>query len=58
MYPMFVLGANLFNRLKQRMDADVGIITILFTSVLYRVARKETGQRSDERGNHIIPMIK
>jgi len=58
MYPMFALGANLFIRLKQRMNADVEIVPILSTGVLYRSACKETGQRSDDRRNHIIPMIK
>ena len=44
MYPMFALAANLFLRLKQIMDADVEIVPIISSSILYHVPGKKAGQ--------------
>ena len=44
MYPMFALAANLFNNLEKIMDANMEIIPIISTGVLYHVTGKEAGK--------------
>jgi hypothetical protein len=41
---MVALSANLFNNLEKIMDANMEIIPIISTSVLYHVTGKESGQ--------------